>query len=72
MPPPDQTQQKSDNPPLPDKTKKFQGDGRTASRKTYITFLHFFYYFLIPPFSMDRIPDKLHYPVSKYFIEENI
>ena len=50
MPLPAHTQQKSDNPPLPVKTKNREGEGRTAACKTYTTFIQkMFDYSLIPP-----------------------
>ena len=48
---PAQTQQKSNNLPLPAKT-KIKVEGYMTTRKTYTTLIHkVFYYSLIPPFN---------------------
>ena len=67
MPLPSQTQQKSDNKPLPAKKTIHEGEGHMNTQKIYITFIHkLFDYLLITPLNINRTSDKLQYPVSKY------
>ena len=68
---PDNTQQKSDNPPLPAKTKILKVRGVWLPAKhTPLFSIKYFTICWFPPSSMSIISDKIQYPVSNCFTKD--